>query len=601
MDEIEAAIESGAKSGFTNLAELWQISSAAHAQRPLFGVKRADGWEWLSYGDVASQVDACRAALAHMGVAAGGVVAVVADNRPEWAAAAYASYGRRASYVPMYQAQGLAEWRFILNDCAAEVVFCATEEIYGQLNTLIGASAGCPALRKVVGFDLPADHPDSWQALLATGEARPVAPDFPDSEELAGFIYTSGTTGDPKGVKLSHGNITSNINAVQHLFPLRDDDRSLSFLPWAHSFGQTCELHVLVSLGTALGLNDQVENLVDNLAQVRPTVLYAVPRIFNRIYDGVNAQIREKPGFVRALVRRGISAAERAASGEAVGLMDRLAFVLANKLVFSKVRARFGGRLRYAISGSAALSAEVASFIDALGIMVYEGYGLSETSPIATANYPQNRKLGSVGKPIPRVSIEIDRRVTGDPAQGEIIVRGPNVMQGYHNRPEEQAMVFTADGGLRTGDTGWLDDDGYLYISGRIKEQYKLENGKYVMPAPLEERLKLSPYIAHVMLDGSNRPFNIAVVVPEREALQTWAERHDHSLVEADHDAAVQALISTELQKYASDFKGYEKPRKLLLVDDDFTTENGLLTPTLKLKRARVLAKYQDRIDALYA
>ena len=358
---------------------------------------------------------------------------------------------------------------------------------------------------------------------------------------------------------------------------------------------------MLVSLGTSLGLNDDVANLLANLAEVQPTVLYAVPRIFNRIYDAVSAQIREKPAMVQALVRRGIASAEQQASGEPVGLIDRLAFVLANKLVFAKVRARFGGKLRYAISGSAALSAEVASFIDALGIMVYEGYGLSETSPIATANYPNHRKLGSVGKPIPQVRIEIDHSVTSDPDQGEVIVYGPNVMVGYHNRPEEQAQAFTADGGLRTGDTGWLDDEGYLFIGGRIKEQFKLENGKYVMPAVLEERLKLSPYIAHVMLDGSNRPFNVAVVVPEAEALQTWATSHHHTLGLVSRDVAVHDLAMSELQEYGRGFKGYEKPKKLMLVDEDFSTENGLLTPTLKLRRSKVLEKYQSQIDALYA
>ncbi len=585
---------------YSNLVELWQRSATTFADRPLFGVKGSNGWQWRTYAMVADQVDACRSALAQRGIGPGSVVAVVADNRPEWAVAAYASYGRRAAYVPMYQAQGVDEWRFILNDCNAQLVFCATVEIYERLRALAGVADGCPALAHVIGFDLPAEHPDGWGAFIATGSQQAFAPDYPASGELAGFIYTSGTTGDPKGVMLSHGNITSNINAVQRLFPLTSEDRSLSFLPWAHSFGQTCELHIMVSIGAGLGLNDAVENLVANLAEVRPTVLYAVPRIFNRIYDAVTAQIRERPGFVQALVNRGIGAAERALGGVDLSLGDRLALALADKLVFGKVRARFGGRLRYAVSGSAALAPEVASFIDALGITVYEGYGLSETSPIATANFPGHRKLGSVGKPIPGVRIEIDYGATDDPSQGEIIIHGPNVMQGYHHRPEEQAKVFTAEGGLRSGDTGWVDEDGYLFIGGRIKEQYKLENGKYVMPAPLEERLKLSPYIAHVLLDGSNRPYNVAVVVPEQETLKKWAEHHGHELRELGENQAVHALLVEEIERLGRDFKGYEKPKKVLVVDDDFTTENGLLTPTLKLKRARVIEKYLPQLDALY-
>ncbi|MBH79153.1 MAG: long-chain fatty acid--CoA ligase [Gammaproteobacteria bacterium] len=586
--------------GYGNLAELWQRSSEAYSERQLFGVKEPDGWRWMTYGDLAGDVDACRAALAGHGIGAGGVVAVVADNRPEWAAAAYATYGRRACYVPMYQAQGVKEWRFILNDCSAQLVFCASAEIFESLRGLAGQVDGCPALEHVVCFDLPSDHPQSWQSFLSSA-GTPVAPEFPAPEELAGFIYTSGTTGDPKGVKLSHGNIVSNINAVQPLLPLSGDDRSLSFLPWAHSFGQTCELHLLASLGVAMGLNDEVPNLVENLPHVQPTVLLAVPRIFNRIYDAVTAQIRERPQVVQNLVNRGIAAAERQVSGDPLSLGDRLAFAISDKLVFNKVRARFGGRLRYALSGSAALSPEVASFIDALGIMVYEGYGLSETSPIVSTNYPGHRKLGSVGKPIPGVTVEIDAAATEALDQGEIIVRGPNVMQGYHNRPEEQANVFTDRGGLRTGDTGWLDDDGYLYIGGRIKEQYKLENGRYVMPAPLEERLKLSPYIAHVMLEGTNRPFNMVLVVPAEEALAEWAQDHGRELGRASESPDVHSLISSEVERLAADFKGFEKPKAVVVVDEEFTTDNGLLTPTLKIKRAKVMEKYQAEIDAAFA
>jgi len=586
--------------GYGNLAELWQRSSEAYSERQLFGVKEPDGWRWMTYGDLAGDVDACRAALAGHGIGAGGVVAVVADNRPEWAAAAYATYGRRACYVPMYQAQGVKEWRFILNDCSAQLVFCASTEIFESLRGLAGQVDGCPALEHVVCFDLPSDHPQSWQSFLSSA-GTPVAPEFPAPEELAGFIYTSGTTGDPKGVKLSHGNIVSNINAVQPLLPLSGDDRSLSFLPWAHSFGQTCELHLLASLGVAMGLNDEVPNLVENLPHVQPTVLLAVPRIFNRFYDAVTAQIRVRPQVVQNLVNRGIAAAERQVSGDPLSLGDRLAFAISDKLVFNKVRARFGGRLRYALSGSAALSPEVASFIDALGIMVYEGYGLSETSPIVSTNYPGHRKLGSVGKPIPGVTVEIDTAATEALDQGEIIVRGPNVMQGYHNRPEEQTNVFTDRGGLRTGDTGWLDDDGYLYIGGRIKEQYKLENGRYVMPAPLEERLKLSPYIAHVMLEGTNRPFNMVLVVPADEALAEWAQDHGREVGRASESPDVHSLISSEVERLAADFKGFEKPKAVVVVDEEFTTDNGLLTPTLKIKRAKVMEKYQAEIDAAFA
>src|SRR5690606_33727831 len=234
-----------------------------------------------------------------------------------------------------------------------------------------------------------------------------------------------------------------------------------------------------------------------------------------------------------------------------------------DKVVASKVRGRFGGRLRYAISGGSAISTAVANFIDNLGITVYEGYGLTETSPIATANYPGNRRIGSVGKPPPGVRIEIDRKVTGDERDGEVIIHGPNVMLGYYNLPEENAKVFTGDGGFRSGDMGYVDQDGFLIITGRIKEQYKLENGKYVVPVPIEEALTLSPYIATAMVDGANRPFNVALIYPDMALLKEWAEKKGfdtNSIPELLKRAEVQTLFREQIAEYTRDVKGYERP-----------------------------------------
>jgi long-chain acyl-CoA synthetase len=268
--------------------------------------------------------------------------------------------------------------------------------------------------------------------------------------------------------------------------------------------------------------------------------------------------------------------------------------------VFSRVRARFGGRLKWAASGSAALGLEVAEFIDALGIEVYEGYGLTETSPIATTNCPGRRKIGSVGCALPGVTIEVDKRAAGDDRIGEIVVHGPNVMKGYNNRPEENATAFTPDGGFRTGDLGYLDADGFLFITGRIKEQYKLENGKDVAPAPLEEKLKLSPYIANAMLYGANKPYNVALIVPDRAAIQRWATSQNITVHDVAHDDRVRELIHHEIEREAATFKGFERPTRFAVVAEDFTTENGMLTPTLKLKRNKVLERYGADLNRLY-
>ncbi len=584
---------------FRNLVDLYQKSCARYGGRDLYGTKRGGAWSWTTYAELLSLIDRFRGGLASLGVGRADRVAIVSDNRVEWAVAAYATYGLEAAFVPMYRAQRPSEWRFILHDCGAKVVIAADEEVYRQLVALL---PDLPELQHVVGLERPPDDPTSYAALLAAGARSPVPARSPDPRDVAGFIYTSGTTGLPKGVLLSHGNIASNISAVHAVFTFDPEDRALSFLPWAHSYGQTAEVHGMISMGCSVAINDDLKNLIANLAEVKPTILFAVPRIFNRIYDSVNQQISDRPGIVQRVIRTGIRGAIKRAHGESLGPVERIDLALDQRAVFSKIREKFGGRLKYAISASATLGREVAEFIDALGITVYEGYGLTETSPIVAVNFPGHRKLGSVGRVLPGVLVDIDTSAGTEPGEGEIVVYGPNVMLGYHRRAEENARAFTDDGGLRTGDLGHVDDDGYLFVTGRIKEQYKLQNGKYVMPSPLEEELKLSPYMANVFVHGEGRPFNVAVVVVDPEAVRHWAEATGITLgPDLASDPNVRKLVAEELEAHAAGFRHYERPRDFILVTEDFSVDNGLLTPTLKLKRREVLARHADRLATLYA
>jgi long-chain acyl-CoA synthetase len=311
-----------------------------------------------------------------------------------------------------------------------------------------------------------------------------------------------------------------------------------------------------------------------------------------------------KPAPIRALFRAGLHIATKKRQNKEIGTLESVTLAMADRLVFSKVRARFGGKLKYAVSGAAALAREVADFVDGLGITVYEGYGLTETSPIVSCNVPGHRKLGSVGRPIPGVRVAIDTDVTGDPKNGEIVVYGPNVMQGYYKNKAETDAVFTSDGGFRTGDMGYLDDDNYLYITGRIKEQYKLENGKYVVPSPLEEFVKLSPFVANVMIYGDNKPFNVALVVANVDALKEWGSHHGVTSKKTEDllsDPKVRAKMREEIDRVSSDFKGYERIRNFALIAEDFTLENDMLTPKLSVKRRNVWNRWQKEIDRLYA
>ncbi len=577
-----------------NLVELYRESSRRYAEQRLFGTRGPNGWGWVKYRELPALVDRCRAGLKRLGIGPGDRVALVANNRIEWAVVAYATYGLGAAIVPMYEGQPTAEWEFILADSGSKVVIGSTPAIH---RALLAVAAQIATLEHVIGLDLPDDDPRSYRA-LCTGPAE--APVFdPGPQDAAGFIYTSGTTGKPKGVVLSHRNIVSNVAAVLELFDL-DQELSLSFLPWTHSFGQTADLHAMVAAGTAIAINDDIARLVDNLQEVGPTLLCAVPRVFQRLYQNVERNVAGKPRVLQNLFRSGIQTAKTKRRGGDVTVLEGLGLALADRLMFSRVRGRLGGRLRFVVSGSAALAREVGEFIEALGITVYEGYGLTEASPIIAANSERAQRMGSVGRPVPGVRIVIDEHAGGGPGQGEIVAYGDNVMQRYHNQPEETRQVLLPDGGLRTGDLGYLDPDGFLFITGRIKEQYKLENGKYVVPSAGEELLKLSPYISHVLLYGANRPHTVALVVPDFERVRQWAHHEGIELGDLTTNGRVRGLIERELAERGVLLKSFERPRAFLLVGEDFTTENGFLTPSLKLKRNRVLEAYGAELEDLY-
>jgi long-chain acyl-CoA synthetase len=591
---------------FDTLVDIFTQSIEKFPTRELFGTKSGGVWRFSTYAEFGKDVTALRGGLASIGVGKGDKVAIISNNRPEWAVSAYATYTLGAAFVPMYEAQLDKDWEFILDDCEAKVLIAATRAIFDKTKTFLGKVKGLTHI--VLLEDDPSANGEStstYRKLRDSGKEAPIV--TPAPSDIAGFIYTSGTTGAPKGVILAHSNIASNVSAVHEVFPMDRDDRSLSFLPWAHSFGQTCELHALFSQGASIGICEAVDKIIDNLAEVKPTLLFSVPRIFNKLYTAVQKQIASKPPFIQKLVKRALRVTAKQRANEPLGLRDRFVLKITDRVVFSKVRARFGGRLKYAFSGGAAISRDVAEFIDSLGVTVYEGYGLTETSPIATANWPGQRKIGSVGRAIPGVTIVIDSTSGGGEKngykEGEILVYGPNVMVGYHNRADENAAVFTKDKGFRTGDLGYLDKDGFLYITGRIKEQYKLENGKYVVPTPLEEELKLSPYIANAMVYGDNKPFNVAIIVANVDALKGWAKKSELGVEDPGallSHPKVRALYEKEVEQFSKKFKGFESVNGFALIADDFTTDNGMLTPSLKLKRRKVIEVHGPLIEGLY-
>jgi long-chain acyl-CoA synthetase len=579
---------------FATMVELLDSVLKAYPERELFGTKTSGTWRWTTYQEFGGLVARARAALAELGVARGDNVAIIANNRVEWAVLQYACFGLGAAYVPMYEAQSSKDWSFILDDCNAKLVICATDAIVNKVRTLELKSP--PIVLSLDDATTPAPALPGIHSYAEVMRNDPRTPSIaPEPGDLACLIYTSGTTGNPKGVMLTHGNIAANVSACREVLFIDETDRSLSFLPWAHVFGQSCELHLLLSRGASMALCEAIDKLLENLVEVRPTFLMSVPRIFNKIYTAVQKQIAAQPRLVREMVERTLALRTREREGTRLKLGEKLLVKACDKLVFEKVRARFGGRLRFAVSGGAALSPDVAKFISGIGITVFEGYGLTETAPVVSVNFPGNMRIGSVGKVLPGVRVEIS-------AEQEIIVYGASVMKGYFNREAETQAVFLPDGGFRTGDMGKVQD-GYLYITGRIKEQYKLENGKYVVPTPLEETLKLSPYVLNACVYGDNKPYNVALIVPNFDALSAYSAREGLHIVDNAallKDSRIKQLIAKDIERVAASFKGFEGIKTFALVADDFTTENGMLTPSMKLKRKRVLEVHGAAIEALY-
>jgi long-chain acyl-CoA synthetase len=588
-----------------NLVALLEESVAKYPDNRLFGTKNKQGvYEWVTYREVGRRVDNLRGGLAKLGVKKGDAVGLIANNRVEWAVAAFAAYGLGARYVPMYESELLHVWKYIIKDSGLKILFVANPGIYEKVKDF---PQDIPALERI--FIIDGAGEDSMAAVEQAGAAQPVPSTRPSPDDIAGLIYTSGTTGDPKGVLLSHANFTSNTLAGLKKYPeLTEKGLSLAILPWAHSYGQTAELHAIIKLGAAMGIAESPATVAGDLALVKPNWLIAVPRVFNRIYDGLHKKMEDTGGLAKTLFDMGVAAAKKKRELAAEGkfcLLTNLKYGIADKVVFAKVREKMGGRLLGAMSGSAAMNPEIAQFFFDIGIPIYDCYGMTETSPAIAMNASYSYRLGSVGQAIDKVKIVIDSSVVQEGAtDGEIVVYGPNVMKGYHNKPEQTREVMTDDGGIRTGDRGRLDKEGFLYITGRIKEQFKLENGKFVFPASMEEDICLHPYVQNTVVYGENRAFTICLVVPDFVAVEAYAEKNH---LPKDMDALMEReeitfMISNGItEQLKKKYGGYEIPKKFVFLKDNFTLENGLLTQTMKLKRRVVIDKYKEQIEALYA
>jgi long-chain acyl-CoA synthetase len=580
-----------------NLVESFETAISKYGNNRFIGTKDKSGnYQWVTYGHLGERVDHLRAGLAGIGIEKDDAVGIISTNSADWVICAFATYGLSARFVPMYEAELFSMWRYIIEDAEIKILFVSKKEIYEKLKNLPGEIS---TLRRVVLISGTGD--ETMASLENAGKATPVKSVIPSSRDIAVLIYTSGTTGDPKGVLLSHGNCTSCSQAGWHLFQeLQQDSVSFSHLPWAHSYGFSAELNNWIQFGGSIALMDTLETLGADMAKVAPTYLISVPRVFNKIYAKIMETIKEEGGLKLKLFNAAIHSARRKRETGTSGFK----YLLLDKLVLNKIRAKFGGRLQGALTASAKMNPEIAQFFFDIGIPVYDCYGMTETSPAITMSHSTRYRVNSVGKALEKIDIVIDRtKVTDGSDEGEIIIYGPNVMQGYHKKPDKTAEIMTPDGGIRTGDRGKLDKDGFLYITGRFKEEYKLANGKYVFPAEIEEYIKLLPYVANAMVSGDGRMYNVALIVPNVPVMEKLARevRLSVSLNELLHSHQVKKMITKEIANHLKDkFGGYEIPQKVAFIEEDFTVENGFLTQTMKLKRRHILEKYKELIENLY-
>lgn len=586
------------------LSEL--IEMAAERKLPdALNFKRDGRWQRISSEQMEARARKIAHGLMSLGLQKGDKAAIMAGNSPEWTLADAGCQFSGIVDVPIYTTLAADSVEYILRDSGARVIFIENAEMYSRIAEILG---NCPAIERIIFFFPPADKPANS---LSLGELEIAGEKFgndnPDilrqidirQTDVATLIYTSGTTGEPKGVMLSHCNIVSNVIDAGEKYDFAERDCPLSVLPLSHIFERSA-MYLYIFNGMSVFYAESVERVPDNLREVRPTIFVGVPRIFEKVYAKAKLQAARSGGIREKIFDFAIEVAKDYAMTREKRIEPsaalRLKHSICDRLVYRKLREFFGGRLRFCITGGAALSDEIYLIFNGAGIPIMQGYGLTETSPVISSNNPQAVKLGTVGRPIRNVSVRIA-------ADGEIEALGPGVMLGYYNKPDATNEAFTPDGWFRTGDIGRIDEDGFLIITDRKKELFKTSGGKYIAPSPIEQRIVASRFVSQAALVGNGRKFAAALIVPNFEMLDSYA-RHKgfQPMTPAEYcrDERIRDLFRRQIEEINRSLSRFETIKAFALLDKEFSVEGGELTPTLKLKRRVIDEKYKDVIDRIY-
>ncbi|MFZ2054839.1 MAG: long-chain fatty acid--CoA ligase [Candidatus Aminicenantales bacterium] len=574
-------------------------------QKPALLLYKKEGqYLSLSTAEVRQEVERIALGLKGLGLGPGDKVILFAENSPWWVMTDYAILGLGAITVPIYPSLVPDQIKYITNDSDSKVVIVSNRKLWDKVAAI---RPDLPGVRHFVSFEeRPAESVLPLKELKAKGEKfRMAGPRLFEetarsikTDDLASIIYTSGTTGIPKGVLLTHANFASNVETLASIIPFGDQDTDLSFLPLSHVLERLVTF-AFMSRGVSMAYAESVETVAENLLEVRPTIMVSVPRLFEKIYakvmDSVLAGSTLKKKIFFWALRVGKESGEKTLRRQPVPASLQRRRRIAHSLVFSKILEKTGGRVRFFVSGGAPLAKDIAEFFYALGIVVLEGYGLTESSPVIAVNTFDNLKFGTVGKPIPGVAV----RIAPD---GEILARGPNIMKGYYKKEEETREALEG-GWLHTGDIGHLDGEGFLIITDRKKDLIVTSGGKNVAPQPIENVLKQNPYIANAVVIGGSRKFISALIVPNFEKVEDYAQKSGIRYVnrrDLIQNEAVLRFIQEEVDRSTPGLAPYEKVKKIALLERDFEIEEGEITPTLKVKRNVIERKYKDLIDSLY-
>lgn len=591
-----------------NVAQMFNQTATKFGAKTVLRYRENKEFHDISYSELAKRVETAASALAALGVVKGDRVAILSENRPQWAILDLAGLSLGAIIVPIYPTLPSPQVAYILRNSGAKVLGVENAK---QLAKVSEAQSEIPELAHTVLFE-GSDASGvasalTWSAFLQKGEAAPLgAQDLQERinavapDDVASLVYTSGTTGDPKGAMLTHGNFLVTVDAsLAHYAgggePVTHDDTFLSFLPLSHAYERTTGYYLPIRVGASIGYSEGVRTLTDDMAAVQPTIMVCVPRVYEAVRDRIlDAVSKREPAdqkkFHEAL-EAGIAWANKKMAGEPIGLIESGKRAILDKLAYSKIRERFGGKLRFLVSGGSPLNPDTARFFAAIGVPISEGYGMTEAAPVMTTN-PVNRiKVQTVGTVIPIGEIKI----AGD---GEILYRGPNVMKGYWKN-DEATRELIQDGWIHTGDIGVQDSDGYLKITDRKKDIIVLGNGKNVAPQPIEAALKASPFISEIVLIGDKQSIITALVLPNKAKLAEWAKSENLSF--ADDDALLalpeaKKKIRAEIDAHSKHLADFEKVRKFTLLNTTFSVEGGEMTPTLKIKRKVVLQKFAREV-----